>query len=245
LASVAGEAGAHSIIELAMERFGRIDALVNNAGIQVRQRIESVDEADFRRHLDIHLLGTYWLTRAAWPRLAAVGGRVVNTVSALLFGMEGYAAYTAAKGGILGLSRALAVEGRERGIGVNCVAPGAATRLMTGPATGVSPGIAAQLEAALPATAVAEIVAYLAHPACTLQGECISVAGNHVSRYLLAETAGVRLGALTAEAFRDAVGEVLDPSQLSIWKDTAAITQASQAAAQLASLPQTGVLPTR
>jgi NAD(P)-dependent dehydrogenase (short-subunit alcohol dehydrogenase family) len=216
--------------------------VVNNAGIQVRHPLPAVDEAEFRRHLDVHLLGSYFLSRAAWPHLAANRGRIVNTLSALLFGMAGYAAYTAAKGGIFGLSRALAVEGREYGIGVNCVVPGAATRLMTGPATGVPDSVAALLETSLPAASVAQVVAYLAHASCGLQGECLSVAGNHVSRYVLAETKGVDLGSMTAEAFRDALDDVLDPQRLSIWKDTASVTADSQVAAQLGTLPQTSAL---
>jgi NAD(P)-dependent dehydrogenase (short-subunit alcohol dehydrogenase family) len=243
LASVATQAEAAAIVDLAIRQYGRLDALVNNAGIQVRQPLEALDEDVFRKHLDVHLLGTYFTSRAAWPHLCATRGRVVNTVSGLLFGMEGYSAYAAAKGGIYALTRTLAIEGRQHGIGVNCVCPGAATRLMTGPGTGVPSDVASMLEATLPPSAVAEVVVYLAHSSCALQGECLVVAGNRVSRIVLAETQGARLEKLTAESLIGSLATVLNTDRLSIHTDTAAAVQASQAGAQLNALPQTSALP--
>jgi len=227
-ASVTKAESASSIVDLALERFGRLDAVINNAGIQVRQPLAHVDEATFKRHIDVHVMGSYLLMRTAWPHLAVARGRVVNTLSGLLFGMEGYSAYATAKGGIFGLSRSLAVEGRALGIAVNCVVPGAATRLMIGPHLGVSEEVAKQLIAAYPPETIAEVVAYLAHESCVLDGECLVVAGNHVSRYILAETRGMDFERLSAESIGGALPGIMDPAHLAIHRDTAASLQASR-----------------
>lgn len=240
--SVAEQAGAAAIVATALDHFGRIDAVVNNAGIQVRQPIGTVDEATFRRQLDVHLLGTFLLASQAWPHLQATRGSIVNTLSGLLFGMEGYAGYAAAKGGIFGLSRTLAAEGEPVGISVNCVVPGAATRMMTGgdmPAETVS-----ALEKALPAAAVAEVVAYLAHPSCTLNGECIAVTGDFVSRYVLAETKGMRFDSLTAEAVASSIDTIMDTGRLDIWKDTPAAIAGCQVGGALNEVPNANALST-
>jgi NAD(P)-dependent dehydrogenase (short-subunit alcohol dehydrogenase family) len=239
-ASVTMAESVSSIVDLALERFGRLDAVINNAGIQVRQPLAHVDEATLKRHIDVHVMGSYLLMRAAWPHLAVTRGRVVNTLSGLLFGMEGYSAYAAAKGGIFGLSRALAVEGRALGIAVNCVVPGAATRLMIGPHLGVSEEVAKQLIAAYPAETVAEVVAYLAHESCGLDGECLVVAGNHMSRYVLAETRGMDFERLSAESIGGALPRIMDPAHLAIHRDTAASLQASRHPSK--GLQTTGVL---
>ena len=221
-ASVADPMGAASIIARAEARFGRIDALVNNAGIQFRQELDDLDEPMFRKHIDVHLMGTYRLCRQAWPHLVRTNGRIVNTVSGLLLGMAGYCAYGAAKGGIFGFSRSLAVEGRQAGVGVNCVAPGAATRLMTAAMGDIPDNAAAELVRALPPSDAAELVVYLSHQDCRLQGECLTVAGGRISRYVLAETQGIRFERLSAEAVAARISAIVNDDRLDIWSDTTA-----------------------
>lgn len=236
-ASVADPDGAKSIIALAAERFGRVDALVNNAGIQRRQELTDLEEEMFLKHIDVHLMGTYRLCREAWPHLVRTNGRIVNTVSGLLLGMAGYSAYSAAKGGIFGFSRSLAVEGRQACVGVNCVAPGAATRLMTAAMGDIPPAAAAELAKALPPSDAAELVVYLSHRDCLLQGECLTVAGGRISRYVLAETRGARFESLSAEAIAETMPAIMEDRQLDIWTDTAASLANSGSPEELHLLP--------
>ncbi len=220
--SIATEAGAQALIDQALSRYGRLDILINNAGTQVRHGLGELSEAEFRTHLDVHLVGTYLTCRAAWPHLSAAGdGCVVNTVSSLLFGMEGYLAYGAAKGGIFALSRCLAAEGRAAGIRVNCVSPGAATRL-TQEALQLSAAEFAAMEALTPTGSVAAAVAALAHPACTANGEVISVAGGEISRYFLVETPKLALADVSAEAVLAALQAPYDLVGARAWASTAA-----------------------
>lgn len=104
---------------------GRLDALVNSAGVSRPGPSAEVDDADFMRMLDIHLAGTLRACRCAYPLLARTGGTIVNLASvAALTGMPGRASYTTAKAGVAGLTRTLAVEWAPAGIRVNAVGPG-------------------------------------------------------------------------------------------------------------------------
>jgi NAD(P)-dependent dehydrogenase (short-subunit alcohol dehydrogenase family) len=106
-------------------RFGRLDALVNCAGVWVEGPTDTMTEADWDRVVDVNLKGTFGMCRAAIPALEATGGCMVNVSSdAGLWGNKGAAIYSASKGGVTVLSKALAVELAERGIRVNAVCPG-------------------------------------------------------------------------------------------------------------------------
>jgi hypothetical protein len=221
--SVADEAGAASMVADAISHFGRLDAIVCNAGVQSRQLVETLDQASMRRHLDVHLLGSYLVARAAWPHLARSGsGRILNTVSGLLFGMGGYAAYGAAKGGVYGLTRALAAEGEPSGIGVNAIAPGAATRMMLAAMGELPAEVVDQLRQAYPPESAAAVGAYLIHPSCTLTGECLVASGGRVSAIVLGETRGIETTALTPELIRDQLSAIRATDGLRIWPNTEA-----------------------
>lgn len=219
-ASVASEAGAKEIIAAAIDNFGRIDVVINNAGIIVVGPIDKIDADVFRRHLDVHIVGSALVTREAWPHLVKTRGRVVNTMSASIFGMFEYTAYTSAKGGVLGFTRALAVEGRPVGIKVNCVAPAAATRLMWESKPDASEETIKYLEKLMSPDAIAPVAAYLAHADCALSGECLAVGGGRVTRYIIAETPGITRPELTPELVRDELAAIMNPDGYQIWPDT-------------------------
>lgn len=133
-ASVAERAGAAGIAAAAIERWGRLDILINNAGILRDRSFAKTSLDDVEAVLAVHLLGSIYVTHAAWPWLIANGfGRVVMTTStSALYGNFGQSAYDAAKLGVVGLMNALKLEGERHGIAVNTVAPVAATRLANG-----------------------------------------------------------------------------------------------------------------
>jgi NAD(P)-dependent dehydrogenase (short-subunit alcohol dehydrogenase family) len=112
-------------VAAAIERFGRLDVLVNCAGVWVEGPTDRMTEADWDRVIDVNLKGTFAMCRHAIPALEASGGCIVNVSSdAGLWGNKGAAIYSASKGGVTILSKALAVELAERGIRVNAVCPG-------------------------------------------------------------------------------------------------------------------------
>ena len=130
-ASVADESGAQSIVTDALEAFGRVDILVNNAGILRDKTFANITMDNFRAVVDVHLLGSVYVTRAAWPVMAENNwGRVVFTSSGSgIFGHFGQSNYASAKMALIGLMNVLALEGARRGIRVNTLAPGAITRM--------------------------------------------------------------------------------------------------------------------
>lgn len=130
-ASVATEEGARSIVEHAVTRFGRVDIVVNNAGILRDKTFANVTMDNFRAVMDVHLMGAVHVTQAAWPVMAANGwGRVVFTSSGSgIFGHFGQSSYASAKMALIGLMNVLALEGGSKGIRVNTLAPGAITRM--------------------------------------------------------------------------------------------------------------------
>src|SRR6185436_7789930 len=130
-ASVAEEAAAASIVETALDTWGRLDVLVNNAGIGAPALFEDQTSDDFRRLLDVHYLGVVYVTKAAWPHMVRSGsGRIVNTCSEVPLGIHGWmTAYGGAKGGAIGFTLTLAAESQKHGIFVNGFSPRSVTRL--------------------------------------------------------------------------------------------------------------------
>jgi NAD(P)-dependent dehydrogenase (short-subunit alcohol dehydrogenase family) len=193
VADVASEEGARSVVDAALRDLGRVDAVVNNAGILHIAPFAETTADSFRAHLDVHVVGSFNVTRAAWPHLVAQGyGRVVLTTSNGILGSPGLASYGAAKGAVLGLMRTLAVEGAPLGIKVNAVAPWAVTRMVEH-ARAVNALVTDPLEnERLTPQAVAPLVAVLAHEACPVSGEVLVSGGGVVARMLVSETPGYR-----------------------------------------------------
>ncbi|MBA8824230.1 NAD(P)-dependent dehydrogenase (short-subunit alcohol dehydrogenase family) [Saccharopolyspora lacisalsi] len=122
---------ADEMVARAIQRWGRIDILINNAGILRDKSFAKADVDNFRKVLDVHLMGSVHCTKAVWPHMVEQGfGRVLMTTSASgIYGNFGQANYGAAKSGVVGLMNVLAIEGAHKGIHVNALAPTAATRM--------------------------------------------------------------------------------------------------------------------
>jgi NAD(P)-dependent dehydrogenase (short-subunit alcohol dehydrogenase family) len=131
-ASVSDPQGAASIVQTAIDRFGRIDILVNNAGILRDKSFKKMTLEDWDIVLQVHLSGTAYVTHAAWPLMNAQGyGRIVLTSSGSgIYGNFGQTNYGAAKMGMVGMMNVLALEGAKNNVRVNTLAPAAATRMI-------------------------------------------------------------------------------------------------------------------
>jgi NAD(P)-dependent dehydrogenase (short-subunit alcohol dehydrogenase family) len=193
---VSSAEGAARIIAAALETWGRIDIVVNNAGIAHNSPFGELALSDFRRMISVHLEGHVNVTRAAWQHFLDQGyGRVVMTASiAGLYGMAYNAHYAAAKMGIIGLTRSLAHEVAGADVRVNAITPGAASRLV-GPATvergmSIDQSYADQIRAFMPPEKVSPVVGWLAHESCPVNGATFNVRGGFVSAVFIGETRG-------------------------------------------------------
>ncbi|SEG92752.1 hypothetical protein SAMN04489712_13520 [Thermomonospora echinospora] len=215
--SVASEEGAQSIVATALETFGRIDAVVNNAGNYRLASFEELTLDTVQAFLDVHYKGSLLMARAAWPHLVKAGeGRIVNTVSAAMAGVPDMVHYGSAKGAVYGLTRNLAVAGATHGIKVNAVAPGAGTRMMDLAAAALPPGTAEYMKEHMPPEMVAPVVAYLAHPACSITGEVLNAAGGAVSRQVMMTTRGIHGPGLTPETVAARIEEICDITEAQV-----------------------------
>ena len=219
-ASVADEQGAASIVQTALDAFGRIDVVVNNAGIADPDLFEDLTLERFRKMVDVHYLGTVNVTFAAWPHMLEAGyGRVVNTTSEGALGtVPKCTSYGGAKGGVLAFTKALANDAIRHGLKVNAVAPRANTRLS-------APWVLAKTydlpedvftESDTMAQFRPELVSpaavFLAHESCTLNGEVLVSGGGQVMRMVIMENEGISKDVLTPEDIADNLDRLMDLS---------------------------------
>ena len=187
-ASVSDEAGAASIVAGAVSAFGRLDVLINNAGILRDKTLLKLQLEDWRAVLDVHLTGSFLCLRAAAAKLKdqGQGGSIVNTTSVSgLVGNFGQASYASAKAGIYGLTRTASIELQRFGIRVNAVAPLAKTRL-----TEELP-LFEKIGDSLSPAHVAPVHVYLASDLSReVTGVTLSVAGARISQFKLVESSG-------------------------------------------------------
>lgn len=182
--SVADPEGGAAIVEKALDTYGRLDIVINNAGILRDKSFANMDSSLMNPVLDVHLLGAFYVTRPAFVHMKEQGyGRILFTTSGSgVMGNFGQANYGAAKMGLIGLMNVLKVEGAKYGIRVNAMAPIAHTRMTEGLFGGIvelfSPG------------QVAPAAAYLVSEECELTGEIWSVGGGSVSRFFIGLTDG-------------------------------------------------------
>jgi NAD(P)-dependent dehydrogenase (short-subunit alcohol dehydrogenase family) len=200
--SVATSEGGQAIVQAALDAFGRVDVLVNNAGILRDKAFHHMDAAMIDAVIDVHLKGALFVSQPAFRVMREQGyGRIVNTSSASgLFGNFGQANYGAAKAGLAGLTRVLAIEGEGHGIKVNAIAPVASTRM--------TQDLLGDLLSKVAPESVSPLVAFLAHEHCPVSGHVYSVAGGRIARIVVVETHGVVLSENTPEAIRDHLSRV-------------------------------------
>lgn len=214
LDSVATEEGAAAIAAAALDRWGRIDVVVNNAGNLEPGALPELDVDAVRRHLDIHVLGSFNVTRAAWPQMLEQGyGRVVVTTSVGMFGGEHLLSYSTAKGACVSLGRSLALGGAEHGIRVNLLAPAAETRMVTDPAFREKAGLPPLPDGggADPDRGpehVVPLLLVLAHEACPSNGQIYGAGFGRYARIFWAETPGVIAPGISAEDLLGRFSEV-------------------------------------
>lgn len=177
-----------AVVRQTLAHFGGIDIVVNNAGTLADRAFHNMTDDEWDAVYRAHLLGTMRVTRAAWPHLRAQSkGRVVMTSSGSgLYGWFGQSNYAAAKMGILGLAKALAIEGRKYNIAVNTICPIAGSRL----SAKVWPEKAVQ---ELATDAVAPLVAVLCHDSCPVTGGVFEAGGGWFSSLRLERSAGLCL----------------------------------------------------
>lgn len=183
---VGDPATAEAMVAAAIERWGRVDIVVNNAGIASAQFFPDVDAEDFERHVRVTLLGCLHTARAAWPHMVERGyGRIVNTGSPACFGNE-IASYASTKAGLFGLTRTQARFGAAHGIRVNQLLPAAWSRL-----TALLPdsGFKDRLRADFGSDRIAPLVGWLVSEACSVSGETWTAGAGQFSRVVYAANA--------------------------------------------------------
>jgi NAD(P)-dependent dehydrogenase (short-subunit alcohol dehydrogenase family) len=180
---VASAGGAQALVDAAVERFGRLDILINNAGIIRWAGFPDADADNLATHLAVHVGGSFNTTRAAWPHMVDQGyGRIVVTTSSGLFGLPDNLSYATAKAAVIGLTRSLTTAGAAHGIKVNLIAPAAMTRM-----AGQSGN---EEHAQMSQDLVAPMVAFLAHEACPVSGEIYAAGAGRFARIFIASTEG-------------------------------------------------------
>jgi NAD(P)-dependent dehydrogenase (short-subunit alcohol dehydrogenase family) len=185
---VASAEGSRALIDSAIEKFGRLDILINNAGIITWAGLPDADLDNLERHIAVHVLGSFNTTRAAWPHMVEQGyGRIVMTTSSGIFGLPQNLSYATAKAAVIGLTRSLATTSSAHGIKVNLIAPAALTR-MAGQAA--DPDESSAAATPMSPDLVAPMAAFLAHEACPVNGEMYEAGAGRFSRIFIASTPG-------------------------------------------------------
>ena len=188
--SVSDRAGAEKLIDDAVAAFGRVDILINNAGILRDRTFKKMTLDDFHLVVDVHLMGTVYCTHFAWEKMLGQGyGRIVNTTSSSgLYGNFGQSNYGAAKMGVVGLMNVLKLEGQKSNVHINTIAPTAGTRMTE------NIGFPKEAFDALTPELVSPAVLYLASDGAPT-GTIIQAGAGYYAKVAIVEATGAKLGA--------------------------------------------------
>jgi len=191
--TVATPEGGQAIVRTAIDTYGRVDIVINNAGILRDKAFHNMTPDLLNPVLDVHLKGAFYVTQPAFVHMREQGyGRIISTSSAAgVFGNFGQTNYGAAKMGLVGFTRVLGVEGARFNIKANAIAPLAMTRM--------TEDILGALKDKLDPALVSPLVAFLAHEECPVSGQLFSVGGGRVAHVFLGETNGYYSPTLTPE----------------------------------------------
>ena len=183
--SVASAQGGASIVQTALDTWGRIDILIHSAGNVRRAPLAEMSAADWQSVIDVHLNGAFHVTRPAFAAMMEAGyGRIVMTSSVNgVYSNRNVANYSAAKGGMIGLANTAAIEGFARNVKANCILPAAVTRMSEGIDTSQFPPMTPEM--------VAPLVAWLCHESCEVTAELLISAAGRMARAWTAESQGV------------------------------------------------------
>ncbi len=208
--SVSTPEGGAAIVQSAIDAFGRIDVVINNAGILRDKAFHNMSPDLMNPVFDVHLKGAFHVSQPAWVHMREQGyGRIISTSSAAgVFGNFGQTNYGAAKMGLVGFTRVLAVEGAKYNIKANAIAPLALTRMTES----IMGGLGDKLDPAL----ISPLVTFLAHEDCPVSGKLFSVGGGRVAEVFIAETKGYHHNELSPEDVRDNWGTITDQSGYSV-----------------------------
>jgi len=211
--SVATPEGGEAIVKSAVDAFGTVDIVVNNAGILRDKSFQNLDQAMIEAVIQVHLLGAFYVTQPAYRIMREKGyGRIVSTSSnSGILGNFGQSNYGAAKMGLVGLTRVLAIEGRKHNIKANAIAPVALTRM--------TEDMFGDVGQALDPGLVSPLVAYLSSEACEVSGEVYSAAGGIISRFFIGLTPGYYNPKLTAEDIAENLAEIRDDAGYTVPRD--------------------------
>ncbi len=220
--TVATAAGGGVIVQTALDAFGRVDVLVNNAGQLRNAAFGDLTEADVREVLDVHLAGAFFVTQPAYRWMCDHGGgRIVFTSSSAgLFGSPWQANYAAAKAGLVGLCNVVALEGAAHGVRANAILPMALTGIGHDGPPPFPPDVLRDTAAALgplvpdlTVDRVVPLVVFLAGRECPVTGRVFSVGAGHFARVFVGLAPGwVAPEGATPEAVAARLAEIDDPA---------------------------------
>ena len=220
---------AYGMVKQAIDTWGRLDIVVSNAGILRDRALHNLPEEDWAKVLAVHLTGGYNLLHHAWPafRQQHYGRVILTTSNSGFLGNFGQSNYGSAKAGLIGLMNVAKLEGEKYNVMVNCLNPGAATR-MTVSVGSMTP----EREAAMSPDLVAPAVTYLASDSCTTSGMIITSASGSFGRAAIVQNQRVAIPNATADDVEAHWDEITTLDNAEVWWSVRETRAAHEAAKQ-------------